>query len=277
MRTFSKLAATCLNDVVKDFERIISRDNSRLVNARKVRDGKVSELIFIEGKRLAEEALRSGIQIVETFVSDDFADDSILEVVKKQTSPITALPEKLFRSIADTDSPQGIVLIAKRPSASQKITLDSSQLPVVLYLSEINNPSNLGAVLRSAEAAGVRDVLISKNSADPFSPKALRSSMGSALRLNITTNCRFDEVIKLARTNNLLMVGADANANTSYTDLDWTKPRILVIGSEAHGLSEEHKKNLDEIVCIPMANDVESLNLAVSVGVILFEAKRQNS
>lgn len=262
---------------MKDFERIISRDNSRLVNARKVRDGKVNELIFIEGKRIAEEALRSGIQIVETFVSDDFAGDSILEFVKKQNLPIAALPEKLFRSIADTDSPQGIVLIAKRPSASQKITLDSSQLPVVLYLSEINNPSNLGAVLRTSEAAGVRDVLISKNSADPFSPKALRSSMGSALRLNITTNCRFDEMTKLAGTNNLLKVGADANANTSYTDLDWTKPRILVIGSEAHGLSDEHKKNLDELVCIPMANDVESLNLAVSVGVILFEAKRQNS
>jgi RNA methyltransferase, TrmH family len=277
LRPFSKLVVACLNDVVEDFERITSRVNSRIVNARKVRDGKVSELIFIEGKRLAEEALRSKIEVIECFVSDDFADDAIFETVKKQNAVVAVVSEKLLRSIADTESPQGIILIAKSPISSQTFEIGKSQLPLVLYLCEINNPSNLGAVLRTAEAAGVTNVMISKNSADPFSPKALRASMGSAFRLNITTGCEFDEITKLAAKNNLLTIGADASATTNYTDVDWTKPRLLVIGSEAHGLSSEHKKTLDELVSIPMANDVESLNLAVSVGVILFEAKRQNS
>ncbi|MGB7201573.1 MAG: RNA methyltransferase [Pyrinomonadaceae bacterium] len=261
---------------MKEFERITSRDNRRLVNARKVRDGKVTDLIFIEGKRLVEEALRSRLEIVECFVSDEFLNDPVLKDLEKQTSSIAALQEKLFDSIADTDSPQGIVLIAKRPSSSQNFEIGGSQLPLVLCLNEINNPSNLGAVLRTAEAAGVTKVMISNNSADPFSPKALRASMGSAFRLNITTGCEFDEAIQSAVKNNLHTVGADASSTRNYTDVDWTKPRMLVIGSEAHGLSPEQKETLDELVCIPMANGVESLNLAVSVGVLLFEAKRQN-
>jgi TrmH family RNA methyltransferase len=117
--------------------------------------------------------------------------------------------------------------------------------------------------------------MISKNSADAFSPKALRSSMGSAFRLNISTGVNFDAAVKLAVENSLLTIGADANATTSYTDVDWKRPRMLVVGSEAHGLNPEHKKTLDELVSIPMSDDVNSLNLAVSVGVILYEAKRQ--
>ena len=261
---------------MQEFEPITSRDNRRLIDARNVRDGNVNNLMFIEGKRLADEALRSHIEIVECFVRDDFADEAIIVELKKQNTFIGTLPEKLFRSIADTDSPQGIVLVAKRPSSSQNFEIGGSQLPLVLCLNEINNPSNLGAVLRTAEAAGMTKVMISNNSADPFSPKALRASMGSAFRLNITTGCEFDEAIQSAVKNNLHTVGADASSTRNYTDVDWTKPRMLVIGSEAHGLSPEQKETLDELVCIPMANGVESLNLAVSVGVLLFEAKRQN-
>lgn len=267
----------CLNDDVKDFEHITSRDNRRLMNARRVRDGKVGDFVFIEGKRLAKEALRSRLEIVECFVTETFSDDESVIEVEKQNAFIAGLSDKLFRSIADTDSPQGIVLIAKRPSSPKKLEVDKSGLPILLYLSEINNPSNLGAVLRTAEAAGVTNVLISKNSADPFSSKALRASMGSTFRLKIKLGYEFSDISTLARDSNLITTGADASATISYTDVDWTRPRMLIIGSEAHGLVAEHKKTPDELVCIPMANEVESLNLAVSVGVILFEAKRQNS
>lgn len=247
------------------------------MHARKVRDGKVSGLIFIEGKRLAEEALRSRIEIVECFVSDDFADRSLVSEVHRQRAFVAVLSGKLFGTIADTDSPQGIVLIAKRPEVSHDFDADGARLPLVLFLNEINNPSNLGAVLRSAEAAGVTRVFVSKDSTDPFSPKALRSSMGSAFRLSLSTGCEFSDILTYAAENRFLTVGADVSATRDHTDVDWKTPRILVIGSEAHGLSDDQKKALDELVCIRMANDVESLNLAVSVGVIVFEAKRQNS
>lgn len=261
---------------MKDVERITSRDNRRLVNARRVRDGKIRELVFVEGKRLVDEALRSPVEFVECFIAETFADDSLVDAVRQREASATVLPERLFRSIADTDSPQGIVVIARRPSTAEPALTGKAVIPVALYLSEINSPANLGAVLRTAEAAGVREVLLSANSADPFSPKALRASMGAAFRLKITTGCVFDDVAATAARHNLLTTGADAGAKSSYTDVDWKVPRLLVIGSEAHGLGPKQKEAVDEIVSIPMANDVESLNLAVSVGVILFEAKRQN-
>lgn len=247
------------------------------MNARRVRDGKDDEHIFIEGKRLAAEALRSPIEIVECFVDEDFSDGKLVESIASRGSLVAGVSDKLYRSIADTESPQGIVLIAKRPSASTTFDLASSAVPVSLYLVEINNPSNLGAVLRTAEAAGVANVLISRNSADPYSPKALRASMGSAFRLNIATDVSIEQAISAARENGMATIGADVDAPTNYVDLDWTKARMLVVGSEAHGLSEKDKNSLDELVTIPMANGVESLNLAVSVGVILFEAKRQTA
>lgn len=254
---------------------ITSHDNQRLVNARKVRDGGTRELMFVEGKRLVEETLRSNVVIVECFVIDNFADDVLVTDIETRCNHIAIVSAKLFKTITDTETSQGIVLLAKRPAASGEFVFDDSTIPVSIYLHEINNPSNLGAVLRTAEAAGVKNALISKNSADAFSPKALRASMGSAFRLNISMNCEFEKVIKFAAKNNLLTTGADASVTTSYTDVDWKKTRMLVFGSEAHGLNPEHKKTLDELICIPMADGVESLNLAVSVGVILFEAKRQ--
>jgi len=262
---------------VSKFEKITSRENHRLARARKIRDGKNDEHIFIEGKRLAAEALRSPVEIVECFVAGDFSGDALVETVVSRGASIATVSSKLFDTIAQTESPQGIVLIAMRPTASNKFAFSKSRIPITLYLNEINNPSNLGAVLRTAEAAGVANILISPGSADPFSPKALRASMGSAFRLNIATEISTEHAIALARENKLITIGADANASVSYADVDWSSPRMLMIGSEAHGLSEQHKKSLDALVSISMANEVESLNLAVSVGVILFEARRQNA
>jgi TrmH family RNA methyltransferase len=145
----------------------------------------------------------------------------------------------------------------------------------VVLLHEINNPANLGAILRTAEAAGVAGIIISQNSADVFSPKSVRASMGACLRLNLWTNAGFEEVLSWSRENNLISTAADINARESYTEIDLSKPRLLIFGSEARGLSAEDFGEIDEQLVIPMENGVESLNLAVSCAVVLFEAKRQ--
>ena len=192
---------------------------------------------------------------------------------------IVELPDKIFRSIADTEQPQGIVLIAKRPKTSienieSRIT--SALLPIVIFLKEINNPSNLGAILRTAEAAGVAGVIVSKNSADVFSPKALRGAMGASFRLPVWDNAGFDEVLRWAKRK-LVTTAADVSVSAGYTQIDWKTPRLLIFGSEAHGLNPSELEQINEMITIPMENAVESLNLAVSAGIILFEAKRQNS
>ena len=141
-------------------------------------------------------------------------------------------------------------------------------------LHRINNPNNLGAILRTAEAVDLNGVILTKNSADVFSPKSLRSAMGASLRLPIWTNADFFEVLSWARAKNLKSVCADISAGKSFREIDWNLPRLLVFGSEAHGLSEEERAEIEESLLIPMANSVESLNVAVASGIIFYEARR---
>ncbi|MGH7784531.1 MAG: TrmH family RNA methyltransferase, partial [Candidatus Binatia bacterium] len=188
--------------------------------------------------------------------------------------------EDLFRSIADTDSPQGIAVICDRPGTGQKdfeerFNLSNEQIPLVIFLEEVNNPSNLGAIVRTAEAAGAAGVIVSKGSADPFSAKAVRASMGSAFRLPVWSGVDLGTAVTWAGERGMIVTAADIDGDKIYTHIDWRKPRLLVFGSEAHGLSDAHKNKVEDLITIPTSANVESLNLAVSAGVILFEAKRQ--
>lgn len=265
---------------MKEIEKITSRDNRRLVHARKVRDGKIADLIFIEGRRLVEEALRSDVIIDECFVSDNFVDGELLNAMSERGLTIAEIPNRIYDSIADTKRPQGIILIARRPKkslATIETAMKRSTLPIVIFLKEVNNPSNLGAILRTAEAAGVPGIIVSSGSADAYSPKALRAAMGSAFRIPICEGSDFESAIYWAKKQNLRSTAAFAAADKNYTDIDWKMPTLLILGSEAHGLSDLEMKQVDEAIGIPMDDRVESLNLAVSCGVILFEARRQTA
>lgn len=269
---------------MREITKISSRDNAKLVSARKARDGKIEDLIFIEGLRLAEEALRSALTVRDCFVTLALVETergrALIDMLHAENLPISELAESLFRSIADTKNSQGVVVIAVRPLgglAAIEKNIRSSKSAMVLFLYEVNDPSNLGAVFRTAEAAGVAGIIVSNGSADVFSPKALRAAMGASLRIPVWENADFSEVIEWSRTNGLRTTAADIDAEAAYTDIDWKQPRLIVFGSEAHGLSREVLEAVDETMKIPMQNGVESLNLAVSTGIILFEAVRQKS
>ncbi len=263
--------------------KITSRDNQRLKFARKVRDGDVEDLIFVEGVRLTEEVLRSELKISDVLYTESFAATERGRAFLNQTRNFNRaeVSQNIFDSLADMKNSQGIIVVCEKPKTDKHFIetnlLSEVKHPLVILLHQINNPSNLGAILRTAEAVNAAGVIITKNSADAFSPKALRGAMGASLRLALWTDADFFEVTEWAKRKNLNSVCADVNAEKSYLTVDWKKPRLLVFGSEAHGLSAEEKDKIDENLLIPMDNGVESLNLAVSCGVILFEAKRQIS
>jgi TrmH family RNA methyltransferase len=262
---------------------IESKDNLQLKSARKVRDGRSAEMMFVEGLRLAEEAIRSkaGIEICiirSGFGADDRQAEILLKLEMMQTNLIE-VNERIFSTIAETPSPQGIVLICHRPSADRKtfessLKRSTSSMDHIVTLYQISNPLNLGAVLRTAEAAGVRGVVISDHSADCFSPKALRASMGSAFRIPIWSNAELNDLLEFAAENGYRKTWVTPNGGRELTTLDWTTPRLIVFGSEAHGISNEVASNFEDPVTIPMESGTESLNLAVAAGVILYEARR---
>jgi TrmH family RNA methyltransferase len=258
--------------------KISSRDNPKIKHARLVRDGRISEQIFIEGRRLCEEALRSNLKMSEIFYTGSFAQNHQDVLSKIRDCSLTEVDEKAFNSLSDTRTSQGVIVIAEKPARGKEeieANLSSTEFPLVILLHQINNPANLGAILRTAEAVGVSGIVTTKNSVDVFSPKSLRGAMGAVFRLPLWTKVNYFEALQWGRERNLKSVCADVRSQKSYAEIDWKAPRLLVIGSEGHGLNPAERDAVDEDLIIPMENGVESLNVAVACSVILFEAKKQ--
>lgn len=261
---------------------ITSRDNSLLRLARAVRDGKETEYIFVEGLRLCEEALRSSLDIEALIVSEELMRKErvagAIEELSRASRRSASVSEKLLESISYTKTPQGIVVLARRPASSQErlsASIDNNALLVVLH--QINNPVNVGAILRTAEAAGAAGVITTRNTSDPFSPKSLRGAMGSAFRLPIWTGPGYEEMIDWCRKRNVETVCADAEASLAHTDFDWTRATALLLGPESTGFTAGEMESATQVVRIPMRGAVESLNVSVAAGILLFEAARQRS
>jgi len=267
---------------MNDFQKITSRQNERLTAVRRVRDGKDPARIFIEGARLAAEALRSGLDIETCIVNEDRAGStqiaSIVERSKESNAAKVAVGEKIFNSLCDTRTPQGIILIAQRPESGARKFHEAVQkgaAPIVVFLDRVNDPSNLGAVMRTAEAAGAAGVIVSEGSADAFSPKSIRASMGSAFRIKVWEGAELLDAVEWARRDSFQVAAADVSGDAIYTKIDLSSPTLVLFGSEAHGLDPGALGSADTMFRIPLKNAVESLNLAVSVGIVLFEAARQ--
>ena len=259
---------------------ITSRDNTLLRQARAVRDGKAGDLIFIEGLRLSEEALRSGLTIASVIVSNELARKEkareLIQELEEITDRAAVVSEKLLESISYTSTPQGIVVLAARPDTGEKHLSDNMTHPaLVVVMHRINNPVNVGAILRTAEAAGATAAIATRESSDPFSPKSLRGAMGSAFRLPVWYGPTYESVVGWCKDRGLATVCAELQATSGHDEVDWKKESALILGPESHGLSPEEIALADQSVRIPMKGKAESLNVAVAAGVLLYEAARQ--
>jgi TrmH family RNA methyltransferase len=260
--------------------RITSRDNSLLRRARAVRDGKIDESIFVEGLRLCEEALRSGLKIEAVIHSEEIARKEragqLISELGSLCDAVVPVSEKLLDSISYTRTPQGIVLLAARPASDEASFKDRQPVsPQLVVLHGINNPVNVGAILRTAEAAGATGAIATATTSDPFSAKALRGAMGSAFRLPIWTGPDYLDVIAWCAERGIRSIAASANSPRLFTEVDWRGATALVVGPESSGLSTDEIAAACEAVRIPMQGSVESLNVAVATGVLLYEASRQ--
>lgn len=273
---------TNLKPETRNSKLILSRDNSLLRRARAVRDGKVVDLIFVEGMRLCEEALASNLRIEAVVHSDHIAQKAkaakLIAQLSERAKSSVSVSEKLLESISYTKTPQGIVVLAARPSSdADNLTRLQPAKPLIVILRETNNPVNVGAIVRTAEAAGASGVIATANTADPFSPKALRGAMGSAFRLPVWSGGTFSQALAWCRAQKIQLICADLSAVTLFSEVDWRKPSALLVGRESSGLSREEVTSADLAVRIPMKGSTESLNVAVATGVILYEAARQRA
>ncbi|MDX6528819.1 MAG: methyltransferase, TrmH family [Blastocatellia bacterium] len=259
---------------------ITSRDNSLLRHARAVRDGKIRESIFVEGLRLCEEALTSGVDIEAVIYSEEIIRKEraalLIEKLREVAGNAAPVSERLLESISYTKTPQGIVVLASRP-ANDEASFKEKQpaSPFLVILHGINNPVNVGAIMRTAEAAGVTGAVTTAHTSDPFSPKALRGAMGSAFRVPIWSGAEYIDAIDWCAERGIRTICGAARSSRTYTEVDWRGSFAVIVGPESTGLSTEEIALADEAVRVPMQGSVESLNVAVATGIILYEAKRQ--
>ena len=263
---------------------ITSRDNALVKHARAVRDGKDLEQIFIEGLRLCEEASQAlgRDEITDLIYTERIGGGErgarLLQALKTFSPRTIVVSETVFASISDTKNPQGIVLLASRPDTQQSRLVNSSgEAHLIVMLHRINNPSNAGAILRTAEAAGATSAILTEGTTDIFSPKALRGAMGSSLRLPLWTAASFEKALAWCKKEGIHTISADARARRAHTEIDWTQPSALIVGAESSGLTTEELAQADEALRIPMRSPVESLNVAVASAIVLYEAARQRT
>jgi len=260
---------------------ITSPTNERLKHARRVRDGRERNLIFVEGERLIEECLQSNLPLSVCFHSPDPSSraQAILNQLEQRGCMMFATTDAALEAVSDTVNTQGLILIAERPSATLDRILSGRQAEAALAvcLDAVQDPGNFGTIVRTAEAAGASGIAALKGSVDAFAPKTLRSAMGSAFRLPMATDVQPDELLSKARAAGMKIVAAAAEGAITYTIFDWRQPAMMILGNEANGVRAGLLEQCDVRVSIPLRAPVESLNVAAAAAVILFEAARQRA
>jgi TrmH family RNA methyltransferase len=260
-------------------ELITSRKNPLAQHARSVRDGRERESIFVEGLRLCEEALRAGIGFDFILYTRSLEEAErgarLLASLRETRARVVAVSDAVLESVSDTKTPQGVAGVARRPQSGPELLARTETTTLLVILHGANNPSNAGAALRVAEAAGATGIVATRGSADLFSPKSLRGSMGSAFRVPVWEGATFDEALSWCAARGIRTIATDAGAHMTHTEIDWTTPRAVVLGPEAGGLTDEEVRACDDSLRIPMREPVESLNLTTALAVVLYEAARR--
>lgn len=231
-------------------------------------------MFVLEGVRLVLDALDSGASLeLALYAPEQLRATALGAALLARLAPLPqahAATEQVVAAASGTVHPQGVVAVARWPERAP------GRPGLVLVLDALQDPGNLGTLLRSAEAVGAAEVLCAPGTADLYAPKVVRAAMGAHFRLAMVQDIGWDEIDgRLAPVDHVY--AADADATMPYYAADWRQPCALVIGNEAGGLSDDARARATRLIGIPMRGGAESLNAAVAGSVILFEALRQRS
>lgn len=251
-----------------------SRSHPLVKRLRALRSGRESrDVVLLEGWRLLDEALSSGMAVTEAAVSDEARAAGWADRLAAANVAVRTVTGDVMSALTETETSQGVLAVARRPVFDEDRIFRGT--PLVLVGVAIQNPGNVGALLRAAEAAGASGAYFTAGSADPMSWKALRGSMGSAFRVPHVSGLDVDEALARLAARGVTTFAAVASDGERYDAAALTGPVAFLVGNEGAGLPAEAAARASRRVAIPMAPPVESLNVAVAAGVLLFEAARQ--
>jgi TrmH family RNA methyltransferase len=259
-------------------EIIRSRSNAFVRRLRSLEDRGAEEgLALLEGPKLLEEALSSGVEVVEAAaaprVEKSARGQRLIRELEAAGTVVRWVHDEVLETLSEAEASQGIVALARRPTFQREQLVRGK--PLVVVMAGLQNPGNVGGLMRSAEAAGATGACLTTGTADPFSWKALRGSMGSAFRLPHLRQGELHQEVAWLKQQGLAMVACVADGVQRYDEADLRRPLAFLFGNEAAGLPEDVIRSADVQVSIPMLGSVESLNVGVAAGILLFEAARQ--
>ena len=261
----------------KSMKQITSSDNRicriiRQLDSRKHRE-KLG-LYLIEGENLTEEAFKNNADIEFIAVNEDRL--SYYEnLFGGRLSECYVMPAGLFNRLAQTESSQGIMAAVRIPQLTQQQFKNRIAGGNVIVLDRLQDPGNIGTILRTCDAAGYRGAVMIKGTADIYSPKVVRSAAGSVFRIPAYYTAGARDGVKLLKDAGLQIIGTGFDTEDMYYDVDMRRNTAVVIGNEGNGISEEMAALCDRTVKIPMRGNIESLNAAVAAGILIYESIRQ--
>ena len=256
---------------------ITSKDNEIIKNVKKLKDKKYRDQenkFIVEGIKMLQEAINEHAKISKIVVCEDCINDGTIsqellyEIAKYNCIYAT---EKVFQSITEVKNPQGILAVIEKENGEEKISYEED---VIVVLDGIQDPGNLGTIIRTLDSVNLKQIILSENTADPYNPKVVRSTMGAIYRVNMIRSKNIIDTLKNMKKHKYDVVVTSLQTDKNIYDIDY-KNKVIVIGNEANGVSKEVMELADQKVIIPMLGKTESLNAAVATGIILYEYVRR--
>lgn len=251
---------------------IVSKDNENIKDIRKLKEKKYRDetnLYIIEGVNLIKEAIDEKANIETIVICEEYLKNNEIPNLLSKYNCID-VDAKVFDSISDVKNPQGILAVIKKAN-SKSINYNDD---IIVILEDIQDPGNLGTIIRTIDSAGLCQIIVSANTTDVFNSKVVRSTMGAIFRVNIIESNNLEETIKEIENNKFIICATSLEKSKSIYDINYTK-KAIIIGNESNGVSKELLELAKEKIKIPMLGKTESLNASVATGVILYEYVRQ--
>lgn len=232
----------------------------------------------IEGVRIVEEAIRSGLRFQAIFFRESAQNlaERLLPQIGAHVETLL-LPDKLFDGTVPSETPQGVAALVRLKSFSVEDVVERLQVGPVIAVVGLQDPGNLGTILRSAEAFGSAGVVLGEGTVSPFNSKVIRASAGSLFRMPVVSKAvgGLEAILQKFRTHNVRLIATSSHKGTPLDQTNLTQPCAIFIGSEGSGLPKTLMAQVDELVAIPHTAQVESLNAGVAGSIVLYEAARQ--
>lgn len=234
--------------------------------------------VFVaEGSKMFLEAPTGWLKRV--YISENFQKKEPEEVSRKlRYCDVEVVSDEVFLKISNTQTPQGILCVLKQPRYSiEQLGLSRQEQPLIMVLEDIQDPGNLGTIIRTSEGAGVTGVIMTKETVDIFNPKTIRATMGSVYRVPFLYVDSLRKTIGILKRNSIRIYAAHLEGRRVYTQVNCTQGTAFLIGNEGNGLKKETARLADEFIHIPMEGRVESLNAAIASSLFMYEAYRQRN